>query len=228
MIRVSGGYVSINPNFVISGIKVNAKVDDELYGVIAILKNILLRGVPTKPSAFLREVLGDCNTDGYKYTLGTKKLDWSKTIKGGVRSTPALTFYNRLVDECEEAVCFLPECKLTQIYYDTENKYTDCAVDFYSPFHLMTIEVDGPQHNEVVQGISDVQRDNLIKNRAGACEPFRIKTSDFSSDELLLSEIKKIKQEMLRNRVANNPFISIESISESHKLYMYVFRFQMI
>ncbi len=228
MIKISGGYVAINPNIAISNITKKAKIGTEFDGVIAVLKNILLRGTPTKPSVFLKEILGDCKTGGYKYTLGTKKLDWSKTIKGGIRSTPALTFYNRLVEECEEAVCFLPECELTQIYYETENKNAECAVDFYSPFHLTTIEVDGPHHNEIIQGISDEQRDSLIKNRAGAYEPIRIKTSDFNSEDALVRKIRRIKQEITSRRTPKASFVPIESISEKHKLYMYVFRLQML
>lgn len=229
MIRVSGGYVSINPNFVISGIKFNAKIDDELYGVIAIIKNILLRGAPTKPSLFLQDNLGSCKIDGYKYTLPTKKLNWDKTIKGGLFDKPALTFYNRLTSECPEAFCFLPECPLNQIYYDTENKISDdVAVDFYSPFHSLTIEIDGPSHKQRTQKLSDYQRDNLIANEAGSNKPIRIKVEEFNNEETISKRIKDINDKMLESKIKDIAFISKSEITDSEKIYMYAFRIQMI
>ena len=58
MTKISGGYVAINPNFVISDIKKKSRIDNELDGLVAIVKNILLRGAPTKPSVFLESKIG--------------------------------------------------------------------------------------------------------------------------------------------------------------------------
>ena len=58
MKHISGGYVAINPNFIISNLKDKQAIDQETLGLISILKNIIYRGAPTKPSTYLLDKLG--------------------------------------------------------------------------------------------------------------------------------------------------------------------------
>lgn len=217
--KFSGGYVAINPNFVMTEMPAKEKIDFELEGVIAVLRNILLRGAPTKPSVFLKESIGEVpKTNGYIYTLPTKELCWNKTIKGGT-TNPAVSFYEKLTRENPEAFCFLPECKLNEIIYDEkiEDSY---AVDFYSPFHRMVIEIDGTQHNEGVQKIRDNQRDRIVGDMG--LNIIRITTKE-CTDEILFNKIKKIMQTKTTLR-----FLSERDLLLEQKAYMYVFRFQIL
>ena len=223
MKHISGGYVAINPNFIISNLKDKQAIDQETFGLISILKNIIYRGAPTKPSTYLLNKLGYKPTGKYIYTCGTKKLIWDKVIKGGL-DVPALSFYKDLVEKCPDARFLLPECRLNQIYYDAENKiHDDCAVDFYSPFHCLTIEIDGPKHQNKTQHLSDIQRDNLISNKAGAIKPIRIKVEDFENENIISEKINCIKSHLQKTEFCiQNP----EDFSKEQKLYMYTFRFQ--
>ena len=223
MIKISGGYVAINPNIVISDLPQKSEIDFETEGVISVLHNILLRGAPTKPSVFLSDNIGEATktneANEYYYTLPTKTLSWEKTIKGG-STNPATTFYEKFTRENSEAFCFLPECRLNEIIYDKKIK-DSFAVDFYSPFHRMVIEIDGTQHNEGVQKISDIQRNRIISDMG--LNIVRISTKECTDETLLNNKIKEI----MRSKT-NLLFVSREDLLLEQKAYMYVFRFQML
>ena len=54
MEKFSGGYLPINPNFVVGGLNKKIPLDFELQGIIDIVYNILFRGAPTNPSIYLK------------------------------------------------------------------------------------------------------------------------------------------------------------------------------
>ena len=230
MTKISGGYVAINPNFVISDIKKKSSIDNELDGLVAIVKNILLRGAPTKPSVFLESKIGKIEKQGkYYYTRSTRTLEWERTIKGTPQSKPALEFYKLFCEKYpEDASCFLPECQLNFIVYDEKDDIPDdCQVDFYSPFNKLSIEVDGkPYHEKENQILSDNQRDNLIRE-AGVISK-RIKAEEATNE----TKLKEIKEIIARNEIIdrNNKigYITEENISLECKKYMYAIRIQLL
>ena len=145
----SGGYVPFNPNFVIANLKDKPNADKKLSGIIDILKNILFRGVPSIPSIFLREYIGEPISGNLTYTFGTKKNEWNTVIKTGRNSAPALIIYDELCNKNPKiASLVLPECLFGQIVVsNTDAK--ECA-DFYIPSHKVEIEIDGRQHLKTV------------------------------------------------------------------------------
>ena len=228
MIKISGGYVAINPNFVISDIPKKNDIDKELDGVIAIVKNILLRGVPTKPSCYLESKLGKVKKQGqYYYTISTKDLKWEATIKGGRYGKPALDFYNCLRKKYPFiAACFRPECRLNDIHYEGKNVPNDFAVDFYSPFHKLVIEIDGSPHNKEEQIKRDAERDKLIQGLAADAYMYRIKDSKATQEESL-DEIKRIINNQ-KNEEKNYRSKQSGSIPSIDKKYMYIIRLQLL
>lgn len=220
MIKISGGYVPVNPNFVLSKISTKAKIDVELEGILAVLQNILLRGTPTNPSVFLKDELGiPKKEDKYLYSKSTKKMSWKKTIKGG-STNPAIEFYKKLCDNHQDAFCFLPECKLNEIIFDEQIK-NSYAVDFYSPFHRFVVEIDGWQHNSGVQRINDEQRNRICRDRG--INFVRIPTKDFENEEKILEIIKSIPKASEKFG-----FVDKDELSENQKIYSYIFRFQIL
>ena len=83
MEKFSGGYIPINPNFVIGSLKNNKSIDHEQNGIISNAKNILFRGCPTFPSVFLESKLGEiAKYGGFLYYSIFNELKWEQTIKG--------------------------------------------------------------------------------------------------------------------------------------------------
>ena len=215
----SGGYVPFNPNFVISTIKTKSSVSQTFSDVIDIVKNILFRGVPTKPSIFLQECLGKPISERIKYTYGTKKNKWETIIKTGENHAPALAIYEKLCETNPDiASIVLPECLFgDMILSNTEAKE---RADFYIPSHKIEIEVDGRQHTKSRQ--TDIIRDNRLKE-AGVELIERM-----SSDEIYKSLDDKI------NRIINivdeysTEDLFVSNVDNTSQLYMYVFRFQIL
>ena len=58
MIKYSAAYIPVNPDFVISDIDKQRDVDDEILGVTAMIYNISSWGVPTNPSVYLENTIG--------------------------------------------------------------------------------------------------------------------------------------------------------------------------
>lgn len=215
----SGGYVPFNPNFVISEINTKSSVDQNLSDVIDIVKNILFRGVPTKPSVFLQEQLGAPISDRIKYTYGTKKNCWETVIKTGKSHAPALNLYDKICEVNPNiASIILPECSFGNI--ELSNTNAKERADFYIPSHKIEIEVDGRQHTESKQ--ADIIRDNRLKE-AGVKLIERI-----TSDEVyrvLDEEIEKIIKFVLEH---DNKNLIVPDIDITSQIYMYVFRMQIL
>ena len=58
MIRLTASYTNSNNNFVIQNV-FEDKISTPYFPAVAIIKNLLQRGLPTKPSVYLRLMLVD-------------------------------------------------------------------------------------------------------------------------------------------------------------------------
>lgn len=231
MIKISGGYTVINPNFVISEIEKKEDITPEQRSIFAVLENILLRGVPTKPSKTLYERIGEPEkTGGYRYTYGDKPLCWDNVIKGGTKNgkedNPARDFYKRLTDKSKDIKyknfirTFLPECRVNQILQGIELISDKKAVDFYSPFYRIDIEIDGSQHGSGEQGTLDSNRDKNLRGKG--VEIKRIHTTELQNKEKIREIAKWID--------GQKTLIEIDDLSScpNTKRYLYIFRLQLV
>ena len=218
MEHFSGGYIPINPNFVMNEVS-EKNTNDILYGLCAIIKNILFRGCPSKPSDFIEEKLGkvDKKYGGYKYYSENKPLVWKKTIKGGFY-TPALVFYEDILRNkfSLEYSNFLPECKFRDIVgSEVDERY---QVDFYSPLYKIVIEIDGSQHKRAEDSKKDVERDKKLQESGVSAENIvRIPASSIG-DEKYLNKIRTILSKTNHNIQ--------QKIQQIELNYLYAFRFQ--
>ena len=218
MEKFSGGYIPINPNFVIGGLNKKVPLDFELQGIIDIVYNILFRGVPTNPSIYLKNNIGEIEDkyEDFKYRYSYDDYKWDNTIKGYGSINPALDFYNRFKKE-EKLYCFLPECPFKYIS-DDKNLIENTSVDFYSPLLKMVIEIDGRQHNEIDQKSTDNTRDKELQ-RMGISKDniIRINPAEFND----FSIKKKININYLEKIIIKKEDLKLIDIN-----YLYIFRFQ--
>ena len=215
MEKYSGGYIPINPNFVIGGLNKKVQLDFELQGIIDIVYNILFRGVPTNPSIYLKKNIGEIEDkyEDFKYCYSDDDYKWDNTIKGYGSINPALDIYNRF--KKEKLYCFLPECPFKYIS-DDKNLIENTSVDFYSPLLKKVIEIDGKQHNESDQKSTDNTRDKELKRMGVSI--IRINLAN-SND---LSQLDEIKD----NNLSQEKIIKKEDLKLIDIYYLYIFRFQ--
>lgn len=216
MKKFSGGYIPINPNFVIGGLNKKVSLDFELQGIMDIVYNILFRGVPTNPSIYLKNNIGEIEDkyEDFKYCYSDDDYKWDNTIKGYGSINPALDIYNRFKKE-EKLYYFLPECPFEYISND-KNWIENSSVDFYSPLKKTVIEIDGRQHNEINQKLNDNTRDKELKRMGVSITRISLADPDF------LSILKEIKD----NSLFQEKIIEIEDIKLIEINYLYIFRFQ--
>lgn len=218
--KYSACYVKVNPNFVIDNIKIRNNLNNDFNALLAIVKNIILRGCPTKPSSMIRSILGEpSNYKHFKYVNDEKRLDWSNTIKGGDSYNPALNFYNESLiksTSIDLLNTFIPECPFKDIINTIEH-INDLYVDFYSPELNVVIEVDGSQHNKNSAKAIDSERDKAL--RSVGVEVIRIPTKLIGYPIFRLQTLTKIhkfdKDE-------------ISDLSQIDKNYMGLIRYQML
>ena len=233
MIKISGGYVPINPNFIISGIKKEKEISDELRAILAVLENILLRGVPTKPSKFLSDTIGEPEKTGkYLYTDDGSFPCWDSVIKGGTRNgeeyNPALDFYTRLAksEKYKKFICsFLPECRVNQILQEINTISDEKAVDFFSPFYGIDIEIDGSQHNLSEQKELDDNRDKALqKKNIQVKRILAEELEDEPENRKRIIEISKWIDEQKKLIKTIDDF----SAYPNSKKFLYIFRLQIV
>ena len=215
MEKFSGGYLPINPNFVVGGLNKKIPLDFELQGIIDIVYNILFRGAPTNPSIYLKNNIGEMENKygDFKYCYSYDDYKWDKTIKGYGLINPALDFYNRF-KKTKKLYYFLPECPFIYISND-KNWIENSSVDFYSPLLKKVIEIDGRQHNNTDQKLTDKKRDNVLQRMGISI--IRITATNFND----LSKLDEIN-----NILSQEKIIDIEDLKLIEINYLYIFRFQ--
>lgn len=199
MIKVSASYSYINPNFVIQNISEPKKWNQPLF---AILKNILMRGCPTLPSLFLREVFNySSDVKNFEYKRSFDNLNWDNLIKGGDKTNPALEFYKNILPKLVSVPgSFIPECPVCDILEDVDKKDLG-NVDFFSPLYNTVIEIDGKQHKEGEQKAKDALRDNLFSRYK--INTIRIPVENLANFNNVRKSFESLIKEVKRDELLN-------------------------
>lgn len=171
MKRYSSSYCSGSFNYIIDiSYKKDIIKNDSLYSSFSVLKNILQRGNPTKPSKYLINSIGDYESDLNLKYISKEETFWDKSIKGYNKKTfnEALYFYKYILkDELKEFSfirgLILPEAEINEITDCINEEFKNNTVDFYIPQLKLVIEIDGKQHNETIQNAKDIERDEYLK-----------------------------------------------------------------
>lgn len=188
MEKYTANYVDANHNFVIQNIKGEKCTGSKFFPMICVLKNILMRGCPTKMSTYLKTCseLQGCNDESLH--LITKGLpDWEDVIKGSVENDyfPARTFYEELLPKYLPQYEFiqqliLPEASIEDITLVSNKDFVNEHVDFYLPHARLVIEIDGSQHrNDKLIAYKDAQRDDFLSSHS--VKTIRIATEDIDA-----------------------------------------------
>ena len=221
MLTFSGGYLPINANFVLGIKKDPITVDQALDGYLAIMKNIMFRCGTINPSPLLNKSFGPRKKYGRYFICKNSNQvpNWEHVIKGGSKTNPALQFYDVLKKEFPDAyLSFLPECPFSKIAPEASN-IERSAVDFYSPFYKLVIEIDGGQHKKSTIKTTDKDRDSVLKEHG--VQVVRIPSSNIHSNELK-DYLLKIKSIIQKAKPVNNQ----ETLDLHEASYLYAFRLQ--
>jgi ATP-dependent DNA helicase RecQ len=172
------------------------KVEKPLPVSVSVAEKMLLRGLPTKPSHYLRQALekhypgkSPDNTDA-PYFISASEPIWNKTILGDPDKpeyNPAKGFYNALIPKFLPDYSFIrqliqPECPFGRFIVDhkpEENIPQRAKADFFLDAGDLSIEVDGFSHNKEDQQLSDKDRDLCLKRRG--IDTLRITTHELKT-----------------------------------------------
>lgn len=193
-------YANCNHNFVIQNLKKNKDTASDL-ATIAVLKNILQRGVPTLLSRDLQKKIDPDlllnKNPSFHPLIDRESPVWSRTIKGAAESSnnPAEKFFNELIPKYLKEYGFVnqlirPEVLINDITQEESDEFAEQKVDFYLSQVLLVVEIDGKQHEK--QEYKDKKRDNhLYKKRS--IKTIRIKAGDVKEENSnLLSKMDQI------------------------------------
>jgi ATP-dependent DNA helicase RecQ len=180
MIRLTASYTNTNNNFVIQNV-FEDKISTPYSPAIAIIKNLLQRGLPTKPSVYLESMLGDSLPLEPPFALINKKNPvWERIIRGDQKNNynPAQKFFDKLIPKYFPEDLFIqqlivPEVPINFITQRTVNEFEGQQVDFYFPQAFLVIEIDGSQH--------DYEKDKL---RDDYLRKYGVETVRFNTKEL--------------------------------------------
>ena len=184
ILRCTAGYAYSNNNFVIQ----NAPEGDcspDLLPAILVLRNILLRGNPTRLSRFLQAQIGDTYQQGSGncYPLiGKATPVWHHTIRGDDEGNynPARRFFEETLGKFLDEFSFvtqliIPEAPINWITQVDADDFLDQQVDFYLPQAFLAIEIDGRQHDAQ----ADYTRDKYLQDHG--IQTVRIRTTDLEA-----------------------------------------------
>ncbi|SCP99126.1 RecQ family ATP-dependent DNA helicase [Anaerobium acetethylicum] len=171
----SANYANADNNFVIQNLKTNNEQRDIYYPSVCVLKNIIMRGLPTQFSCYLSEKLGS-NGDLIKIEnkillVSEEGQYWNTTIKGYDETNrfPAKILFDKyLPEKFGEKYAFLkqlimPEAYINDIVGIYNAEYLNQQVDFYIPTVKLIIEVDGAQHSGKLDTLKDKERDLYLR-----------------------------------------------------------------
>jgi len=240
MEKYTASYGKIKNSFVFQNIS-KKNVVDEYYGLFCIMKNIIQRGNPTKPSDYLVSQLGklDVSLEKPLKLISSENSVWIRTIKGDDfhNDYPATIFFDKLIPKYLKDYSFvqqllLPEAIISDIVFDVENEFHSQQVDFYIPQVKLVIEIDGTQHNEKLQKSKDLQRDSFL--RRNGVKTIRFTAKSIKEEDLDFTN----KMQNIRDIIKASPEIQ-EYMEELEKSdgdihlnqrveYDIVIRFQML
>lgn len=227
-IKISASYVNCAYNFIIYNMLSGKLHDQELASFIAVLKNILSRDYPVKPSEYLKGKLGFLNNEEigeqrYFIDKNKKVPEWRSTIKGADNGyNPATDFFYKLWPTYLREYSWvrqltIPEAPIDEIL-DTSDEYKDQAVDFYIPSAKLIIEIDGSQHKEQLQTTIDYTRDSKFRASGNLC--VRIKTEDLRErNEAFLKAIEKIRTSLQESKEIQKTEDISKRFDSNYKLF---------
>ena len=213
MEKYSAMYYLTDCGFVIQNINREKQTQDRYYPLFCVIKNMLYRGTPTGASQFLinKCKLNINNNGDCLYLIADKPSRWINTIKGDDKnqSYPAKVFIEktlpRLLPEYSWVqTLILPEVLFSEIVGKEDKKFVNEQVDFYLPQAKLVIEIDGMQHQESIQVLSDRERDEyLLKN---GIKVVRIPTSEITISTGVEKYIEEIKDQLVAYQTELTPY----------------------
>ncbi|MBT8448720.1 MAG: RecQ family ATP-dependent DNA helicase, partial [Gammaproteobacteria bacterium] len=228
----TGNYVRSHYNFRISGL-----TDETNFSVIAsTLFNIHFRGSPSKPSRFLIEQLAERGielSDAASIHIDVNESpNWKSTILGGEGDyNPALEFYESklpmLLGEFGYLYSlFRPEALITDIVEAAEaKKFASERVDFFLPVANLIIEIDGSQHQEIINTHKDISRNELFQKYG--IHTFRVTTAQLLDERELSGFSTSLKNYLARIKLVPlyKKLLSLDT-SHSNLVFTTIYRIQ--
>ena len=184
--KFTSGFFNRELSFCIENLTKN-NINNLPYSIL-LTEKILLRGIPTNLSSYLKHKLNEYYTtkemdfDTDPYLISDIEQTWTeKTILGNRKNNdvPALTFFQNISKDLG-AFSFIkkltiPEYEIAEFLpgiIKNEELISKTKVDFFSPHGGLVIEIDGKQHDDSIK--SDKARDRALKEYK--IETIRIKT----------------------------------------------------
>lgn len=190
MKKFTANYVNTNANFVIQNL-VDSPVSTDYLSLLYVLKNIIMRGVPTLMSKYLQSKIGELHKsehfkDRFQLISNNPPL-WVNTIKGDKANNyfPAKDFLEKdlprlLPDYAFIQHLLLPEAEINEIVGEENNKFIYQQVDFYLPQARLVIEIDGQQHKLGI--VNDKARNDYLSSKG--IMTVRITTKELQNNSL--------------------------------------------
>ena len=215
-LKMTAGYVHGEHNFIFQNLPPSKPTHS--VRAVQLLRKLLMRGTPTKPSRLLLTSLDIksqwLTKNNQQYLISKTEPKWYRTIRGADSGdNPAQYFFEKQLPKAIGERAFItrliqPECPLNSIAPQENNEklYSDQeAVDFYLPLAKLVIEVDGQQHQRSEQKAKDRSRDRLLKERG--IETIRIAVHQLRKEgEGFNQFIDKIKYVLHKNQEALEPY----------------------
>ncbi len=204
--KYTANYAYTNPNFVIQNL-VAGTIDNDLYQVICVLKNILQRGFPTILSKYLQDEIGiiheEENFQDRFLFANNQTQKWYDTIKGDSENNyyPALEFYENIIQKDFGEYTFIssliiPEIQINDLVGEENTNFINQEVDFFIPIAKLVIEIDGQQHKtDDVQRVNDFIRDGYLTQKG--FKTIRIDTSELRDGTYIL-KVQQIIEHLTR------------------------------
>ncbi|MBQ9497268.1 MAG: RecQ family ATP-dependent DNA helicase, partial [Selenomonadaceae bacterium] len=171
-----------------------AKISSDALKIFCVVQNILQRGSVTKPSVFLKSVLGEPPAEEKIFLIDATRITWNN-IKGddAAGNYPARTFYNELLEKYLGEYSFvrnliLPETDFADILTANRN-FDGQQVDFYFPQMKSVFEIDGASHDTPEQKDKDELRDKALRDEGITVE--RINTAEIYNETQHFKNIMK-------------------------------------
>lgn len=214
--------------FVKASSPAQSKISSDALKIFCVVQNILQRGSVTKPSVFLKSVLGEPPAAEKIFLIDETKITWNN-IKGddAAGNYPARTFYNELFEKYLGEYSFvrnliLPEADFAEILTANRN-FDGQQVDFYFPQMKFVFEIDGASHDTPEQKIKDKLRDKALGDEGITVE--RINTAEIYKEtprfkNIMASFLNRLRQSEMMNLYRAALKISADDLSVQYDAVM--------